>query len=187
VAIVQSMAARSAIADGEMGDALRRVDAIEDTARQTLADMRRLVAVDDASGLRAELGPQPGLGQLDDVVRKLVESGADAALSCDPMPKGLSPGADLALFRIAQEALTNAINHAPGAPIRVRVGVKDGAVDLEVVNGEATGADPGPGSGRGLIGMRQRVELYKGELESGPIPEGGFRVRASLPLEIAAP
>ena len=187
VAIVQSMAARSAIADGEMGDALRRVDAIEDTARQTLADMRRLVAVDDASGLRAELGPQPGLRQLDDLVRKLVDTGADAALECNPMPIGLSPGADLALFRIAQEALTNAINHAPGAPIRVRVAVKDGSVDLEVVNGVPTGVDSGPGSGRGLIGMRQRVELYNGELESGPSPEGGFRVRVSLPLETTAP
>lgn len=187
VAIVQSMAARSAIADGEMGAALRRVDAIEDTARQTLADMRRLVAVDDASGLRTELGPQPGLGHLDALVHTLVDTGADAALECSPMPIGLSPGADLALFRIAQEALTNAINHAPGAPIRVRVGVKDGSVDLEVVNGVPTGVASGPGSGRGLIGMRQRVELYNGELVSGPSPEGGFRVRVSLPLEAAGP
>lgn len=187
VAIVQSMAARSAIADGEMGAALRRVDAIEDTARQTLADMRRLVAVDDASGLRTELGPQPGLGHLDALVHTLVDTGADAALECSPMPIGLSPGADLALFRIAQEALTNAINHAPGAPIRVRVGVKDGSVDLEVVNGVPTGVASGPGSGRGLIGMRQRVELYNGELVSGPIPDGGFRVRVSLPLEAAGP
>ena len=187
VAIVQSMATRSAIADGELGDALRRVDAIEDTARQTLADMRRLVAVDDASGLKAELGPQPGLRQLDDLVRTLVDTGADAALECNPMPIGLSPGADLALFRIAQEALTNAINHAPGAPIRVRVAVKDGSVDLEVVNGVPTGVDSGPGSGRGLIGMRQRIELYNGELESGPSPEGGFRVRVTLPVETAGP
>ncbi len=187
VAIVQSMAARNAIADGKTGDALRRVDAIEDTARQTLADMRRLVAVDDASGLKAELGPQPGLGQLDDLVRKLVDSGADAALECEQKPIGLSPGADLAMFRIAQEALTNAINHAPGAPIRVRVAVNDGSVDLEVVNGTPTGVDSGPGSGRGLIGMRQRVELYSGELESGPSPEGGFRVRVSLPVETTAP
>jgi signal transduction histidine kinase len=103
------------------------------------------------------------------------------------MPIGLSPGADLALFRIAQEALTNAINHAPGAPIRVRVAVTPRSVDLEVVNGEATGSDTGQGSGRGLIGIRQRVALYNGEMESGPSPDRGFRVRVSLPLETTAP
>jgi signal transduction histidine kinase len=187
VAIVQSMATRSAIADGKTADALRRVDAIEETARQTLADMRRLVAVDDASDLKAELGPQPGLGRLHDLVRMLVDTGVDAALECERMPIGLSPGADLALFRIAQEALTNAINHAPGAPIRVRVAVTPRSVDLEVVNGEATGSDTGQGSGRGLIGIRQRVALYNGEMESGPSPDRGFRVRVSLPLETTAP
>jgi signal transduction histidine kinase len=98
----------------------------------------------------------------------------------------LSPGADLALFRIVQEALTNAINHAPGAPVRVRVAVESGSVELEVVNGVPTGPDLGPGGGRGLIGMRQRVALYDGVLEAAPSPEGGFRVRASLPLGSAS-
>lgn len=183
VAIVQSMVAQNALADGEVADAVRRVGAIEDTARQTLADMRRLVAVDDASGPQGQLGPQPGMEDLPALVGQLVDTGADVALECDPRPTRLSPGADLAVFRIAQEALTNAINHAPGAAIRVRVAFTEASVEVEVVNGEPTGSDTGPGSGRGLIGMRERVQLYNGLLESGPRPDGGFRVRATLPLE----
>ena len=186
VAIVQSMAAQGAIADGELDDAVRRVAAIEDTARQTLADMRRLVTIDSA-GAPEDLGPQPGMEALPALVQQLVDAGSDVRLDHDGTPVGVSPGAALALFRIAQEALTNAVNHSPGAPIRVRLEQTDRSVELHVVNGAATRPDVGPGSGRGLVGMRQRVALYDGSLESGPCPGGGFRVRASLPLGTTSP
>lgn len=92
-------------------------------------------------------------------------------------------GADLALFRITQEALTNAINHAPGAPIEVRVTAhQDGSVESDVTNGRARGPDTGPGSGRGLPGMRERVQLYGGTLHTGPRPDGGYEVHAVLPV-----
>jgi signal transduction histidine kinase len=181
VALVQAMAAQAAIADGILDEASRRVAAIEDTARQALADMRRLVMF-DADGDEMEPAPQPGLSQLPDLVTQLVKAGADVHLDMDHPPRAVPPGADLALFRIAQEALTNAINHAPGAAVRIGVRSMGADVELDVVNGPPTGEDRGRGSGRGLVGMRQRVELYGGRVVSGPVPDGGFRVTATLPV-----
>ena len=183
VAIIQSMAARSSLADGKPTDADRRLGAIEDTARKALADMRRLVAIDNATEDGVDTGPQPGLGELPALVASLAEAGTEVSLEGPHTPPDLSPGADLALYRIAQEALTNAISHAPGAGIRVRVCRPKGAVTLEVENGAPTGVDAGPGSGRGLEGMRQRVALYGGVLEAGPSPAGGFLVRAVIPVD----
>ena len=183
VAIIQSMAARSALADGHLDHADRRLGAIEDTARKALADMRRLVAIDEAAEPSGGPGPQPGLGALPAMVANLAESGTAVYLETNEPAPGLSPGAHLALFRIAQEALTNAITHAPGAAIRIRVCADDGAVALEVENDSSGGPDTGPGSGRGLVGMRERVELYGGTFEAGPSREGGFKVRVKLPVE----
>lgn len=183
VAIIQSMAARSALADGQLDHADRRLAAIEDTARKTLADMRRLVAIDEAAEPTGGAGPQPGLGALPALVANLAESGTAVHLETNEPAPSLSPGADLALFRIAQEALTNAITHAPGAAIRIRVCADDGAVALEVENDSSGGPDAGPGSGRGLVGMRERVELYGGTIEAGPSREGGFKVRVKMPFE----
>ena len=186
VAIVQSMAAQSAIADGASDDALRRVAAIENSARQTLADMRRLVTIDaddTTEAGQAKLGPQPGMADVPALVQQLLEAGADVSLERSEPTGRLSPGADLALFRITQEALTNALNHAPGAQIRVRVIACDQGVELEVVNGPARRPGTGPGSGRGLIGMRQRADMYQGTLLCGPDPSGGFSIRAQLPTD----
>ena len=183
VAIIQSMAARSALADGHLEHADRRLGSIEDTARKALADMRRLVAIDEATERAGDPVPQPGLSELAALVANLAATGTDVALENNGLTPGLSPGADVALYRIAQEALTNAITHAPGAPIRVRVGRYNGVVSLEVENGIPTGVDAGPGSGRGLLGMRQRIALYGGTLEAGPSDAGGFRVCATLPVE----
>lgn len=181
VAIIQAMAARSALADGAVADADRRLGAIEDTARDALADMRRLVAIDEAAEHSDQPGPQPGLGNLPALVASLADAGTEISIEGVRTVPNLSPGADLALYRIAQEALTNAITHAPGAPIRVNVGNDNGVVALEVENGTPTQPDPGMGSGRGLLGMRQRAAIYGGSLEAGPCAAGGFRVRATLP------
>jgi signal transduction histidine kinase len=162
---------------------LRRVAAIENSARQTLADMRRLVTIDaddTTEAGQAKLGPQPGMADVPALVQQLLEAGADVSLERSEPTGRLSPGADLALFRITQEALTNALNHAPGAQIRVRVIACDQGVELEVVNGPARRPGTGPGSGRGLIGMRQRADMYQGTLLCGPDPSGGFSIRAQL-------
>jgi signal transduction histidine kinase len=83
---------------------------------------------------------------------------------------------------VIQEALTNALKHAGGARTRVLVAFRDGRLDLEVRNARGQAASAAEGAGRGLVGMRQRVAVYGGELDAGPLPEGGFAVRARLPL-----
>jgi signal transduction histidine kinase len=180
VTIVQSMAAQSAIGDGQLADAQRRLGSIEDAARSALADMRRLVAIDatDASVASEE---QPRMATLDGLVQRLRDSGAQVQIEKQGPWTDVPLGADLALFRITQEALTNAVNHAPGAAIWIRLTDQDGFVASDVSNGPATGPDGGPGGGRGLLGMRERVHLYGGTLQAGPQPDGGYRVRAALP------
>jgi len=184
VTIVQSMAAQSAITDGQLADAQRRLGSIEDAARNALADMRRLVAIDD-SDASGSAESQPRMATLQGLVQRLRDGGAQVQLEQLGPWTDVPLGTDLALFRITQEALTNAVNHAPGSPIRIQVTDQDGFVSSEVTNGPATGPDVGPGSGRGLLGMRERVQLYGGTLLTGAEPDGGYRVRAALPTGAA--
>ncbi len=184
VTIVQSMAARSAIDDRQLPDARHRVDAIEESARQALADMRRLVAINDAD-VPTPTHAQPRMTGLATLVERLQAGGGRIILQQRGTWTDVPLGVDLALFRITQEALTNAINHAPGASIEVRVTRANGFIESEVTNGPAAGADPGPGTGRGLTGMRDRVQLYGGTLHTGPQPDGGYQVRAFLPVAAA--
>ena len=184
VTIVQSMAARSAIDDRQLRDARHRVDMIEESARQALADMRRLVAINETDAPTPTHG-QPRMTSLAALVERLQAGGGRVMLEQRGTWTDVPLGVDLALFRITQEALTNAINHAPGASIDVRVTRTDGFIESEVTNGPATGSDPGPGTGRGLTGMRDRVQLYGGTLSTGRQPDGGYRVRAVLPVAAA--
>lgn len=184
VTIVQSMAARSAIDDRQLRDARHRVDVIEESARQALADMRRLVAINETDAPTPTHG-QPRMTSLAALVERLQAGGGRVMLEQRGTWTDVPLGVDLALFRITQEALTNAINHAPGASIDVRVTRTDGFIESEVTNGPATGSDPGPGTGRGLTGMRDRVQLYGGTLSTGRQPDGGYRVRAVLPVAAA--
>ena len=96
----------------------------------------------------------------------------------------MPPGIDLTAYRVLQEALTNALKYAPGAETHVDVVYEDQALGLDVVNDRSSNGSNGvaTGAGRGLIGMRQRVAVYGGELSSGPTPNGGFAVHARLPL-----
>jgi signal transduction histidine kinase len=162
--------------------AREHLGAVQSSARDALTEMRRLTGV-----LREEQAayePQPGLGRLDDLVEQARAGGLDAALVERGERPELPPGVDLAAFRIAQEALTNARKHAGRVAATVTVSYADGEIELAVVNaaGAAAAARNGAG-GHGLVGMRERVRLYGGELETGPTADGGYRVRARLPLE----
>lgn len=131
----------------------------------------------------AALAPQPGLAQLDVLVQRLRETGFAVELLREGSSRPLQPGLELAAYRVIQEALTNALKHAAGAPTRVLVRFGDRHLDVEIRNvGGQPVAPVAEGAGRGLVGMRQRVALYGGELEAGPLAEGGFTVRARLPL-----
>ncbi|MGN9906678.1 sensor histidine kinase [Phytohabitans sp. LJ34] len=158
---------------------------IEDTSRATLREMRRLLDVlrTDAEPA-AELSPQPGLAGIEALVEQVREAGLPVALRVDGTPGPLDHGVALAIYRIVQEALTNALKHAGNATAHVRLSFGVYWLIVEVFD---TGRGPVPGSdqavGHGLVGMRERVALYGGTLRTGPRPGGGFRVYAKIPME----
>lgn len=156
----------------------RTLDTIVRTGRDALAELRRLLEVLHAG--QAARSPQPTLAEL----RGLVEqSGREVKLDVTGDPGTLPASAALQAYRIVQEALTNMIKHAPAdATGRVGVAFEPPEVRIEVTNtgGHAAPAPALPSSGRGLTGMRQRVEMYHGELAAGPLPDGGYRVCATL-------
>ncbi|MDQ7908616.1 sensor histidine kinase [Phytohabitans sp. ZYX-F-186] len=157
---------------------------IEDTSRATLREMRRLLDVlrTDAEPA-AELSPQPGLAGIEALVEQVREAGLPVALRVDGTPGPLDHGVALAIYRIVQEALTNALKHAGQATAHVRLSFGVYWLIVEVFD---TGRGPAPGTdhvGHGLVGMRERVALYGGTLRTGPRPGGGFRVYAKIPME----
>jgi signal transduction histidine kinase len=163
------------------GSAMQRVSA---TGRQALGEMRRLLGVlrDDASTDPFE--PQPGLDRLDDLLAKVEAAGVPVSIEIDGDPHELSGGVQLAVFRVAQEALTNALKHASRpATARLALRIASGRVELTVTN---TGSDTAPAGsgGRGLRGMRERAAAYGGTLEAGPLPDGGWRVCLRLAADV---
>lgn len=156
------------------------LQAIEDTGRRALEEMRRMVGVmrSDADG--AERAPQPGLGEIARLAADMQEAGLPVRLTVDGTYMDLPAGVDLSAYRIVQEALTNTLKHAGPAHASVTVRYADDHLEL-LVEDDGSGYDNGRVDGHGLIGMRERVAVYGGTLEAGPGPSGGFRVRATLP------
>ena len=155
--------------------------AIEETGRAALTEMRRLVGVLRRADDEPSLVPQPSLEH----VAKLVEQTGDAGLPTELRIEGeataLPQGIDLTAYRLVQEGLTNALKHANATHAEVVVRYDDGTVEL-VVRDDGTGDGAGGGSGHGLVGIRERVSVYGGELFAGPRAEGGFELRARLPV-----
>ncbi|MCX4539654.1 sensor histidine kinase [Streptomyces sp. NBC_01565] len=163
--------------------------AIAASARESLGEMRRLLTVlrgDGSQGPGGERAPQPGLDRLQQLVEATVRAGQPVELSLAAgVSEAAPPAVDLSAFRIVQEALANVVRHAPGAETRVSVTYDAAEVLVLVVNGparDAVVALEGSGTGHGLVGMRERVRLTGGTLDTGPLPDGGFRVAARLPL-----
>jgi signal transduction histidine kinase len=152
---------------------------VEETGRQALTEMRRLLGVLRRPDETAALAPQPGLATLEQLVAQVREAGLPVEIRFEGEPIGLPPGIDLSAYRIVQEALTNALKHA--GPARAWVVVRYGAdqVEVEVAN---DGVSNGSGDGYGLIGMRERVALCGGDLTAGPRTGGGFTISARLPV-----
>ncbi|WP_406097301.1 sensor histidine kinase [Streptomyces sp. NBC_01013] len=163
------------------------------SARESLTEMRRLLVVLRSEGTEGERAPQPGLDRVQQLVEATVRAGLPAEVSLPAGLEGVPQTVDLSAYRIVQEALANVVRHAPGARTRVSI-TSDGAhLTVLVVNDppEPTGSSLAPlettGTGHGLVGMRERVRLTGGTLDTGPLPGGGFRVAARLPLPPAAP
>ena len=182
VMVVQAGAERLALR--EESESTREVlRSIEQTGRQALAEMRRLLGMlreeDDESGL----APQPGLDQLEALVASVRAAGLPVELRIEGRRLPLPPGLDVSAYRILQEALTNSLRHAGADRARVVVSYGGGKLELEVAD-NGRGRLNGDGGGHGLVGMRERVALYGGELQAGDAEEGGFVVRARLPFEV---
>jgi signal transduction histidine kinase len=190
VMVIQTQAARRvAVTDREA--ARVALSSVQSCGRDALTEMRRMIGVlrhgdEELAGATSA----PALSQLGALVARARAAGLPVELRIDGEPRELTPGLDLVAFRVVQEALTNAIKHAGPARAVVRVTFTTGAVELEISD---TGRGPAPAHGapdapgQGLVGMRERLVLYGGELETGRAGRGGFRVRARIPLRETVP
>lgn len=161
------------------------VQAIVDSGRRALAEMRRILDVlraheDDGAQPRS---PQPGLAQLGALVQSVRLAGLQVEVRIEGSERPLPEALDLSAYRIAQEALTNVLRHAHARRASVRITYTSRAVELQVTDdGIGTSSDEAHGRGHGLTGMRERALLLGGEFSSGPANGRGFSVRAVLPL-----
>jgi signal transduction histidine kinase len=194
VMVIQAGAARRVLPTNpdQAADALTTIEAV---GRESMTEMRRLLGVlraDDAG--EADREPQPGTADLPDLVARCRKAGLPVELSIEGEPRPLSAGVDLSAYRIVQEALTNVRDHAGTATAMVRLCYGEREVEVQVLDdgrGEILDTDADAdaparaGRGNGIVGMRERVELYGGKLCVGNRVGGGYAVRATLPLEEA--
>ena len=181
VMVVQTGGARHVLVSSP-DRAYAAMQTVEATGREALTELRRLLdllADDQVTGAR--LAPHPSLSDVEAMVGRLHDAGLSVSLRIEGKPRKLPDGLGVAAYRIIQEALTNAMKHARGAPTNVIVNFGTDSVVLEVVD-EGVAAPGPPRPGRGLRGMRERAEAYGGWLEAGPRDGRGFAVRAWLPI-----
>jgi signal transduction histidine kinase len=165
------------------GADLATLEEIEDSGRRALTETRRLFGVLRDPDQETGRAPQPGIGELPALADSLRAAGLEVSLSIDGSHGALPSAVNVSAYRIVQEALTNVLRHAGPARAEVMVDCADDAVTIEVT-------DDGPGAqapsaltgGQGLAGMRERVAVFGGDLRAAPRPEGGFIVRARLPI-----
>jgi len=187
VMVVQAGAARRVI-DADTAGAKEAMASVEATGRQALVEMRRLLGVlrvdDEATDAR---GPQPGIDQVDNLAASVREAGLPVELTVVGEPRALPAGVDLSAYRIVQEALTNALKHAGPARARVVLSYGESWMEVSVTDdGRGSSSHPtevdGEGSGHGMLGMRERVALFGGELRASPRVGGGYGVTARFPV-----
>jgi signal transduction histidine kinase len=204
VMVVQAGAARRILA-GSPDEARAALLAVEASGRTAMAELQHLLGLlSQFEGMQPEAGcgeagtaplrPQPGLGRLQALVDRVAAAGLPVRLTVTGQPRALPPGLDLTAYRVVQEALTNAMKHAGPASAVVTLDYREEAVVIDVSDdggGDhrpglvASPARTGPaavaGSGRGLLGLAERLSLYGGDFDAGPRPAGGWRVTARLP------
>ena len=181
VVVLQAGGAR-AQGDSAPGGTLEK---IERSSREALVEMRRLLGVlrEDDADHAAALTPQPGIDQLHTLAASMEAAGLPVELTIDGAHDDLPPALELSVYRIVQEALTNTLKHAGPTKARVQIRRNKRTLTIDVTDvGAGNAKHDHPGTGHGLVGMRERVALFGGELTAAPRPEGGFAVHATLPL-----
>ncbi|GIE85006.1 sensor histidine kinase [Actinoplanes regularis] len=185
VIAVQAGVGRRVI-DTQPAEARNSLATIEETSRETLAALRRILGSlrrSDPGPGTAPLDPAPGLADLDGLVGRTADAGVQVGLHRHGDPGPLPPDIDLSAFRVIQEAVTNVIRHAGTGRCDVTVDRRPGELSIEITD-DGRGGEPGPGYG--IPGMRERVSLLNGEFSAGPGPVGGFRVAARIPIPVEA-
>lgn len=183
VIAIQSQAVRRRLGPDHAKEAAD-LAAVETAAREAMAEMRRLFGVLREDGEAAELAPQPGLAELERLAGRVRDTGMQMEVMTAGDPVELSPGVDLAAYRIVQEAVTNALRHSGARQVAVRLDYTPGELGVTVEDDGrgVNGASHHLADGHGLRGIRERAELYGGTLEIGASDTGGTRVRARLPM-----
>jgi signal transduction histidine kinase len=176
--VVHANATRFVAGPGPTADSLH---VIGETGKQALAELRDLLGVLDPTRT-APRDRLPGLRQVGELVATTRAAGQPVTLVEQGTLPELGAGRELAAYRVVQESLTNALKHAAGQPTSVELTYRPDGVTITVYTGRASGNSPGGGAGRGLAGLRERVEIVGGELTAGPAPEGGFAVHARVPV-----
>ncbi|MCX5414574.1 sensor histidine kinase [Streptomyces sp. NBC_00059] len=196
VMIIQAGAARTVMKTSpeQAGEALLAVEA---GGRAAMTELRHVMGLltmggeddgmgegTDMAGTDAGLAPQPGLGQLEALVGRVRDTGLPVGLTVTGPPRPLPPGVELTAYRVVQEALTNSVKHASGSAAAVTVEYGQERLRVEVTDtGGHMGEGALTGNGRGLIGLRERLAVYEGTLNTGRRLTGGYRVEALIPLE----
>ena len=182
VMVVQAGAARRVL-QADPDQAEQALAAIEDTGRSSLTEMRRVLGILRTPDDARELSPQPTLDDFRDLVSSCADAGVEVDLRIEGDERPLAAGLELAVFRIVQEALTNVVKHSAADRAEVRLTYGPHTLQVAVLDaGRGAAATPAaPGSGNGLVGMRERVDLFDGTLVTGPRPGGGYQVVATLP------
>ncbi|WP_206313494.1 histidine kinase [Streptomyces coryli] len=184
VIVMQAQGGAAAFANRPT-DTLAALDTIVATGRASLADMRQVLsAPEQPEQPDAPARPVPGLAQLPRLIDQVRQAGTPVQLRIDGSPCPLPAGADVSSYRIVQEALTNTMKHAgPGARAHVTVAYGSDELRLDISDNGAAAVPAADGTGNGLRGMRERAALLGGEVSAGPGPDGGYAVRARIPLD----
>lgn len=156
--------------------------AVEATGREAMTELRRFLGTLTDDDEAAGLAPQPGIAEISALLERVREAGLPASLEVDGVPRSIPSSLEVAVYRIVQEALTNALRYARRAATLVRLSWEREQLRVEILDDGPAGA-AAEGTGRGLVGMRERATLVGGRLEAGPRVGGGYAVRAWLPLD----
>ena len=179
--VVQAQALRATVPDERVAEATA---GIADLGREAMAEMHRTLKLLRGGDQAAERAPQPGLGDLDDLLERSRAAGLRVDLAVEGDPRPLAQSVDLSAFRILQEALTNVVKHAGHAHTTVLLGYRADALELAVTDtGDGTPAQSATPGGHGLVGMRERAALFGGTLTAGARGDHGFEVHAVLPYD----
>jgi signal transduction histidine kinase len=182
VIVLQAGGARAA---GKAAD--EALEKIERSGRQALTETRRLLGVLREPAEESGLAPQPGIGELTRLADSVRAAGLPVNLVIAGDHATVPAAVDVSVYRVVQEALTNVLKHARAARVDVTISCTDAAVTIEIADNGIGESRRNPAGGHGLVGMRERIAIFGGELQAGPEPGGGFAVRAELPLREALP